>query len=309
MRPPFFPVVTEVHERSEISEVLPGKLYITNWRGAADVGEVSRRGITHVAAVGAEFVDDVDPAGSLTYWTKDIVDDEDEAEKMIPILHEGTDFIHAALTSGGVVLVHCAAGASRSATIVLAYLLIHAGYTLFNAFDLLHSRRRATWPNDGFMASLISLEQELHGGSSTIILEQYIEWGDYEGPEEGADGAADEMCAPLPRLQRCATNVESENVNEGGAAVCRPRPQALEDVGSMGNSFLGSGRTSPAVTPSPAQSTGRRRSVKETIKYTGLEETEGAVLARTPALGVRHGGSGAASCASGRRPKPHFVHT
>lgn len=288
MRPPFFPVVTEVQERSEISEVLPGKLYITNWRGAADVAELNRRRVTHVAAVGAEFMNDAVDA-MLVYWTKDIVDDEDEAEKMVPALHEGADFIHGALSSGGVVLVHCAAGASRSATIVLSYLLIHADYTLFDAFDLLHSKRRATWPNDGFMASLISLERGLHSGTSTITLEQYIEWGDYEGPEEGAGSVVDEECAPLPRLQRCATNVESESFDKGGghaggAAVrTRPRPQALEDVGNRRSSLPGSDGPSPAAKPSPAQSTGRRMSIRETIKYTGVEETEGAVLARTPA--------------------------
>jgi protein-tyrosine phosphatase len=36
-------------------------------------------------------------------------------------LREAADFIDKAIRGGGVALVHCAAGASRSATAVLAY--------------------------------------------------------------------------------------------------------------------------------------------------------------------------------------------
>lgn len=41
----------------------------------------------------------------------------------------GVDFIHDAVTNGGIVLVHCLAGISRSRAIVAAYSVLHRGMT------------------------------------------------------------------------------------------------------------------------------------------------------------------------------------
>ena len=41
-----------------------------------------------------------------------------------------TDFIHSAVTSGGLVMVNCYMGLSRSATCVLAYLITKHNMTL-----------------------------------------------------------------------------------------------------------------------------------------------------------------------------------
>ncbi|UJR08880.1 hypothetical protein I4U23_013135 [Adineta vaga] len=58
-------------------------------------------------------------------------------------------------------LVHCAAGVSRSATIVLAYLMKYHHNTLNEAFFFLVEKRPQIWPNEGFLLQLIRYETEL----------------------------------------------------------------------------------------------------------------------------------------------------
>ncbi|XP_008334739.1 dual specificity protein phosphatase 26-like isoform X2 [Cynoglossus semilaevis] len=70
------------------------------------------------------------------------------------------DFIHAALSRGGTVLVHCHVGVSRSATLVLAYLMLKQNLTLVEAICAVKDNRGVI-PNRGFLRQLIRLNQQL----------------------------------------------------------------------------------------------------------------------------------------------------
>lgn len=63
-------------------------------------------------------------------------------------------FIREALRLGEKVLVHCHAGVSRSATVVLLHLMVHRGYDLDSALVWLKSIRPVVAPNVGFMHHL-----------------------------------------------------------------------------------------------------------------------------------------------------------
>ena len=67
---------------------------------------------------------------------------------------ESTDFIKEALNEGGVVLVHCFAGVSRSASIVIAYLMRFGGMSFGSAIQLVRNKRPWISPNHGFMNQL-----------------------------------------------------------------------------------------------------------------------------------------------------------
>lgn len=71
------------------------------------------------------------------------------------------DFIDQGIRSGGRVLVHCGEGISRSATLVLAYLMIKRRMTAQEAVQQV-SRRRSIFPNIGFLRQLCELNDQLN---------------------------------------------------------------------------------------------------------------------------------------------------
>ncbi len=70
---------------------------------------------------------------------------------------------------GGRTLVHCMAGVSRSATLVLAYLIKHQKMSLSQAYDLVRSKRPCIQPNLGFWRQLIAYEEARRGVRSMKI--------------------------------------------------------------------------------------------------------------------------------------------
>lgn len=63
-------------------------------------------------------------------------------------------FLKQAIDQGGIVLVHCFAGVSRSATIVIAYLMQEHGMSLIDATQHVRKCRYFINPNDGFRRQL-----------------------------------------------------------------------------------------------------------------------------------------------------------
>ena len=58
-------------------------------------------------------------------------------------------------------LVHCAAGVSRSASVVVAYLMYKKGLSLDDALDFVKSKRECVDPNFGFREQLQIFDQIL----------------------------------------------------------------------------------------------------------------------------------------------------
>ena len=66
-------------------------------------------------------------------------------------------FIHDGLTAGKGVLVHCAAGVSRSSSVVIAYYMVRNGIQFEEALELVRSKRMCVCPNNGFERQLKGL--------------------------------------------------------------------------------------------------------------------------------------------------------
>ncbi|XP_076751620.1 dual specificity protein phosphatase 3 isoform X2 [Xylocopa sonorina] len=69
-------------------------------------------------------------------------------------------FIDEAIRAGGKVFVHCMLGISRSATCVLAYLMIKKGMRAINAIRTVR-KNRYVQPNGGFLHQLAQLDNQL----------------------------------------------------------------------------------------------------------------------------------------------------
>jgi protein-tyrosine phosphatase len=71
-------------------------------------------------------------------------------------------FINDNIRKNKNVLVHCHAGISRSATIVIMYLMVKYKLTLTKAYEYVKSRRSIIRPNSGFYAELLRLDKFLN---------------------------------------------------------------------------------------------------------------------------------------------------
>ncbi|XP_023336889.1 dual specificity protein phosphatase 3 [Eurytemora carolleeae] len=74
--------------------------------------------------------------------------------------HRTTDFIHKAVSGGGVIVVNCFMGWSRSATCVAAYLMMKHNMTSTRALETIRQSRPIR-PNAGFLQQLADLENTL----------------------------------------------------------------------------------------------------------------------------------------------------
>ncbi|XP_056251571.1 serine/threonine/tyrosine-interacting-like protein 2 isoform X1 [Seriola aureovittata] len=145
-----------------VNQVWPN-LYIGNEVAARDKGTLHSLGITHIvnAAHGSQHVN----TGPRFYrdMTVDYYGVEaDDAIHFIlsPFFYPTARYIRAALAMGGRVFVHCLMGVSRSATLVLAFLMIVEGLRLQEAVAAVRPHRDIS-PNPGFLQQLRSLDMSL----------------------------------------------------------------------------------------------------------------------------------------------------
>ena len=166
--PPFFPYSGMADERDAISEIVPGALWLTNWRGAEKKDALLALGVKQIVKVCADADDAFAHPDAFTYL---LIDDVTDDEEMAGKLQEKFERCSAFIEAGGPTAVHCAAGISRSATLVLAHLMRAQaagaeGVDLRRAFERVYAARRVIWPNNGFMATLIAYEAKLRAAAA-----------------------------------------------------------------------------------------------------------------------------------------------
>jgi hypothetical protein len=79
---------------------------------------------------------------------------------LLPLLDEAVDFIHAHVSAGGACFVHCMGGYSRSASVVIAYLMKHRALCYDDAHKVAIKGRPQVKPNDGFVKQLREFERK-----------------------------------------------------------------------------------------------------------------------------------------------------
>ena len=100
----------------------------------------------------------------FTYFDFPIDDSRDED---ILCIFEKTNKI---LESNENVFVHCQNAVSRTASVVLAYLM-HRGNDLRTSLNLLQNRKTYTKPNIGFCKQLLTYEKKIFGKNSITLQE------------------------------------------------------------------------------------------------------------------------------------------
>lgn len=113
--------------------------------------------ILNVASFNTQFASDRGPGDCamnnlFTYKHVSIMDLPDT--DIVSYFDECFAFINSALDAGGRILVHCMAGVSRAASIVIGYLMKVKGMDFEMAFNHVKAERPSIRPNDGFMHQL-----------------------------------------------------------------------------------------------------------------------------------------------------------
>ncbi|XP_073991425.1 serine/threonine/tyrosine-interacting protein-like isoform X1 [Rhodnius prolixus] len=146
--------------RRTMQEIVPG-VFLGPYSAAmrSKLNDLKSNGITHIICVRHTLEAQFIRANFLEHFKYLILDIADSATQNI-IQHFSTvkDFIDDTLDQGGKVLVHGNAGISRSAALVLAYVMEKYGLSIKEAYDLVQQRRFCINPNDGFMAQLREFE-------------------------------------------------------------------------------------------------------------------------------------------------------
>ncbi|XP_056684129.1 dual specificity protein phosphatase PHS1 isoform X2 [Spinacia oleracea] len=148
---------------TEKPSLITNNLFISGALAARSVYTLQHLGITHVLCLCSNEIGQSDSQflDLFKYRNFSITDEEDS--NIGSLFNEACDFIDNVERTGGKVLVHCFEGRSRSATVVLAYLMLKKKQTLLEAWNALKKAHRRAQPNDGFAKILQDVDVSLHG--------------------------------------------------------------------------------------------------------------------------------------------------
>ncbi|XP_008171693.2 dual specificity protein phosphatase 26-like [Chrysemys picta bellii] len=149
-------------ELNHVDEVWPN-LYLGDILIAHDKEELRKLGITHVLNAAHSTWES---KGDQAFYGQEIhycgIAAEDSTDfNLREHFYPASEYINKALSAlNGKILVHCVVGKSRSATLVLAYLMIYHHFSLTDAVQRV-IKHRAISPNRGFLKQLHDLDVEL----------------------------------------------------------------------------------------------------------------------------------------------------
>nr|XP_020666960.1 serine/threonine/tyrosine-interacting protein [Pogona vitticeps] len=161
--------------RREMQEILPG-LFLGPYSSAmkSKLPILQKHGITHVICIRQNIeANFIKPNFQqlFRYLVLDIADNP--IENIIRFFPMTKEFIDGSLQTGGKVLVHGNAGISRSAALVIAYIMETFGVKYRDAFTYVQERRFCINPNAGFVHQLQIHRCSTSGGDKRHLFLEY----------------------------------------------------------------------------------------------------------------------------------------
>ena len=145
------------HHMNHPSQILKF-LYLGNYKHSSDNKELKKLKINYILNCAIECHNYNLPKNIKELHLK--VKDS-ETFDILNYFDIANEFINKCKLMGGICLVHCKLGVSRSTTFVIAYLIKYANLTTDEAFAFVKSKRSSIKPNDGFMRQLYMYERIL----------------------------------------------------------------------------------------------------------------------------------------------------
>jgi protein-tyrosine phosphatase len=144
---------------SEMFSDKPSKItthiYQGNYEAAKNKNYLLSEGVTHILVAGR--LEKYHPK-DFNYKSFDI--DDNYSENILKHFDEGYEFIDDCINKGGKILIHCAAGISRSSSFTLCYLIRKNQLEYKKAYELLVKARPIACPNPGFQEQLFEWERK-----------------------------------------------------------------------------------------------------------------------------------------------------
>jgi len=167
------------HFRQICSEIIPGQLFISSFVVAGDLEKLKAQQITHIVNTAGDICESRFPEHFqyLTYYLKDT-----NNEEISLLFYKTLSWIQSAIDSGGRVLVHCREGVSRSATMIIAYLMWRFSLSFDAAHEKIRSVRPICNPNTGFTCQLLLLGKKFASGCKGQAAEPAEKCGPAEAP-------------------------------------------------------------------------------------------------------------------------------
>lgn len=133
-----------------------GSLYLGDFTAAMDKSQLKRKNIKTVLTVAIGM--NIHYSALINHHVYPAFDVE--SFDLTKYFDQTYEAIENGLKNGSV-LVHCAAGISRSSTIVIAYLMKKNKLTYQEAYSFVRKRRSVICPNSGFVRQLKNYEKKL----------------------------------------------------------------------------------------------------------------------------------------------------
>ena len=144
----------------DCDEVVPGVILATG-KTVKNVAYMRELRVTHIVNTASRDVWlPVEKLSNLGVEMFQFHVDDVPSANISPYFRPVAEFVARATQAGGLLVINCLVGLSRSATVLTAALMINNKWTVKKALRKLRQRRPVK-PNLGFMMQLISLEQSL----------------------------------------------------------------------------------------------------------------------------------------------------
>lgn len=203
-----------------ISTVIEDFLYLGSGRDAGDAKQLESFQIAYILNVTQEW-----PFGNLVpkhivckrLLVKDII-----SQTIVPqVLEEAIAYIEMAKQDKKRILVHCTLGKSRSASMILGFLMKEMKISLLEAYNYLKERRALIDPNDGFILQLLTWEKMLFGDDFPPSVQRAFPQIEAEEKKKAEQEAAKQM-------EQVIAATTTKVISEEWIRSCMPQDQEFD---------------------------------------------------------------------------------
>lgn len=146
--------------------ILDNFMYLGSDTVAQNYQLLQENGISHVINCAADYSGNYHEDKGLKYLSFHLKDHT--RENIESCFYRAIEFITEAKQQGGRVFVHCVQGISRSATIILSYMIFTSKIHFEEGLKFVREKRQIANPNMNFMAQLIWFHKRLYSDYDSI---------------------------------------------------------------------------------------------------------------------------------------------